>query len=454
MSGRSLQVRLLLAGLVALVVALCLAGLALTLLFERHLERRAIAESETHLRTLIAGAALDTAGKLTLVSPPNDPLFGEAYSGLYWQIDGETSVLARSRSLWDAQIALPQDEIAEGGVHVHALPGPRQGRLLVVERGIFLTSAEGAKRFRLAVALDRRDITRARDEFLLDLALALGVLGLVLAAAFVVQVRIGLTPLKEVRNSLFQVRTGENKRLSTDLPVEVIPLVEEINTLLDDRDRAVGKARGRAADLAHGLKTPLTALNADVRRLREADQPQIAGEIEALGAIMQRHVQRELARARLAGRTAATAPIRLRPVLEGLAAAIARTHWAAGKAFDFDSDPDLHLAMDRADLEELLGNLMENAARHAASVVRISASDSQIGYVLSVDDDGAGVDEAAMERILQRGIRLDQSGGGAGLGLSIASDVVEAYGGELALARSDLGGLSVIIRLPRLTAER
>ena len=448
MSRVSLQLRLLVAGLAAMLAALALAGFALTLLFERHVERRAIAEAETHLRTLIAGATVAPGARLVLDSLPADPRFAEAYSGLYWQVQPPGGALMRSRSLWDAELPLPADDLGHGGGHVHTLSGPRKATLLAVERAVLLTSEGSAQTYRMVVAIDRKEIVQARNAFLRDLVMALGLLALALAVAFVAQIRVGLSPLKAVQLSLSRIRSGLQPRLPPDFPSEVTPLATEINTLLDERDAAIERARGRAADLAHGLKTPLTALNANVRRLREAGQAQTADEIEALGAMMQRHVQRELARARLAGRNNRGAALRLRPIVEGVASAVACAPSSEGKAFDLDFEPDMTIEMDRADLEELLGNLIENATRHARSVVRIRAEATPHLLTLDVGDDGPGVSEKDRQKLLVRGARLDLSGNGAGLGFSIVSDVVSAYGGTFALGVSDLGGLSATLTLP------
>ena len=451
MSRVSLRLRLLVAGLAAMLAALTLAGFALTLLFERHVERRAVAEAEAHLRTLITGASVSEAGKLLLASLPADPNFNDAYGGLYWQAQEGRSILARSRSLWDAELSLPNDELADGSVHVHPLSGPRKSSLLAVERSVLLTSGGQTRPYRLVVAVDRKEILQARNDFLRDLVVALGLLALALAGAFIAQIRVGLNPLKAVQQSLTRIRTGLQPRLPTDFPAEVTPLASEINTLLDERDAAIERARGRAADLAHGLKTPLTALNANVRRLRDVGQAQTADEIEALGAMMQRHVQRELARARLAGRTSRGQALALRPVIEGVAAAVARAPFATGKAFDFDLDDNQTVEIDRADLEELLGNLIENATRHASAVVRIHAVAGPRSLMLEVADDGPGLNERDRQRLLQRGARLDLSGNGAGLGFSIVGDVVAVYGGTFTLGVADLGGLSARVTLPVLS---
>lgn len=449
MSGRSLRLRLLVAGFAAMLAALALAGVALAILFERHVERRAIAEADGQLRTLIAGATLSESGALTLATPPSDPQFAQAYSGSYWQVQTDQETLARSRSLWDEELTLPQDELSVGGVHVHDLKGPRGAILLAVERTALLTSGGVARPYRMVVAQDRAEIARARNAFSRDLVVALALLGFALGAGSVAQVHYGLRPLSAIRHQLHRVRSGAQLRLPADFPLEVIPLADEINVLLDERDTAIARARGRAADLAHGLKTPLTALNADVRRLREVGQVGIADDIGALGAMMQRHVHRELTRARIVGRHTGAPLIRVRPVAEALAAVVAKTPAATGKAFEFDIDDDFSMAIDRADLEELLGNLVENAMRHAASVVRISAGVEPEVQRVVVCDDGAGLDPEQLTRLTRRGEKLDENGGGAGLGLSIAREVVDAYGGAMRLSRNDLGGLSVDISVPR-----
>ncbi|RTL80053.1 MAG: HAMP domain-containing histidine kinase [Hyphomicrobiales bacterium] len=450
MSGRSLTLRLLAAGFVAMLAALALAGFALAFLFERHVERRAVAEADPQLRTLIAGSSLSETGALTVATPPGDPQFAEAYSGLYWQIQSDGIVLARSRSLWDEEISLPPDEVPDGGVHVHDVKGPRGATLLAVERSVLLTSGGVARVYRMVVTRDRAEIERARNAFSRDLTVALTLLGVVLAAASVAQIRFGLRPLNAIRDELHHVRSGAQLRLPAVFPREVIPLADEINVLLDERDIAIEQARGRAADLAHGLKTPLTALNADARKLRERGQIDIADDIEALGAMMHRNVLRELMRARIVGRRGGAPLVRIRPVAEAVAAVVAKTPAATGKAFEFDIDSDFSLSIDRADLEELLGNLIENATRHAVSTVRIRVGADRNALRLAVCDDGQGLEPDQMTRLMRRGEQQTTSSDGAGLGLSIARELVEAYGGTIWLGRSDLGGLSVEVSVPYL----
>ena len=450
---RSLRFRLLAGGLVATLLALMLAGVAIVLLFERHLERRANEEAETFLRLLVSRLAVDPSGRVLVELGASDPRFAEPYGGLYWQVNEDGVARARSRSLWDFSLSLPDDPLAQGLIHHHTIAGPDNQQVLAVERNVLFGEATNARAFRAILALDRASIDSARSEYAFDIMLALVALGGSIFLAFAVQVTIGLRPLKLLATGVERVTRGEMRRLSDEGPSEVAPLIGELNRLLDRRDRMIERARGRAADLAHGLKTPLTALDGDVRRLVDLGQPEIAAEIGQLGAMMKAHVKRELARARIIGAEEGrdlTAMARARASIETIAAAIARTPDGQRIAFEIDCDEGLVLPMDRLDFEEALGNLIENAARHGRSLVLVRVQREARSIEIRVEDDGAGVDPTVMARLTQRGrsgappSREDLDGlGSAGLGLSIVADIVEAYGGDLHFARSVHGGLAV-----------
>ncbi len=275
--------------------------------------------------------------------------------------------------------------------------------------------------------------------------IALGILGLVLALATSVQVLLGLRPLDRLRSGVARIRSGESRRLQVDVPVEVLPLVEEVNGLLDARDREIERSRGRAADLAHGLKTPLAALLADAERLRERGELDLARDIEAVGEAMSRHVDRELARARVQGsgsRGTATAT-ELEPLLRSLVAILARTPDGQRISYEIAVPEGTKLPLARTDLAEVLGNLLDNATRHARARIRIAFGPD--GGV-AVEDDGPGIAATQRLKVTERGMRLDQRGEGAGLGLAIVQEVLEAYGWRLELGTSELGGLKAICR--------
>lgn len=508
----SLRARLAIAALLSITLALLVAAFSLIVLFERHVERRIGAELEDRLNQLAAAvvisaprpadgdatraltvaprgpaggqAAADgelqpervsTSG-LDLDPPPADPRFQVPLSGLYWQIDdldaGAAGIgVMRSRSLWDAVLQLPRDRLPAGAVHAHLVNGPGGQRLLVRERSVRLGQAKqvvgGEYRLRLAVAQDRAEIVAARNAFARDMLPYLGVIALVLGIATWFQIRTGLAPLETVRKAVNAVRAGRLDRLPTQYPEEVKPLALEVNALLEAREDAVARARGWTADLAHGLKTPLSALAADAQRLRQQGHPELAEDLEALADLMRRRVDRELIRARV--RTQAhphQARADVGHALRRLIATLQRTpggerlrwelRWESEMPGtgtpDRESSTGPWAALVEEDLLELLGNLLENAAKWARSRVRLSIGADRM-IQLTIGDDGPGVPEAQRNRLGERGLRLDQRKAGSGLGLAIARDVVEAYGGSLDFGRSELGGLEVRVRMPAVERD-
>jgi signal transduction histidine kinase len=447
MKSYSLRLRLIAGGIVAILLALAVAGVGLVLLFERHIARTLADDLDVHLKQLLAGIDVDAQGNVVLTQPPADPRFTDPLSGLYWQISDVRGQLLRSRSLWDTTMMLPADEPAPGHVHQHEVQGPAGGRMLVAERAVTLTAGNRPVVVRVAVAADLARVWAAASAFAKDLALALGLLGCVLAIATSIQVALGLRPLDALRRGIADIRAGRTRHLPVAVPAEVEPLVTEVNALVDAQMDEVERSRRRAADLAHGLKTPLAALIADAARLHEHGEHAIARDIEAVGEAMSRHVDRELARARVRGRAirGAEQSTSLKPLLDSVIATLVRT--PAGKRITFEAliSENLRLPIDRTDIAEVLGNLLENATRHAAARVRITASLASTGPLVTIEDDGKGLSPSQLPRVLERGIRLDECGEGAGLGLAIVQDVLEAYGWRVDLASSKLGGLKATI---------
>ncbi|WP_417770519.1 sensor histidine kinase, partial [Stappia sp.] len=371
MSYGSLRLRLLLAGAVSILLALALSAAGLVLLFERHVERRIDQELSVHLDQLIAGLDQGEAGRLDVVRPPGDPRFALPLSGLYWRV-GRESLVLRSRSLWDGDLALPLGGIVDGDVHRHAAEAPDGARLVALERRISLPERLGGGTARVAVALDRAEIDAAVRAFAFDLVPYLAVLGLFLLAAAFAQVSVGLHPLKAVRDGLAAIRSGSRRRLGDAFPDEIRPLAGELDGLIAAREAQVASARARAGDLAHGLRTPLQVLAGDVDRLRARGEGDIADEIETVATAMRRHVERELVRARIAsGRAAVDASLAAcaADVARAVVAVVARTPAGARLDWRVDIPQAAGLRIDRDDLAEALGNLAENAARHACSRV-------------------------------------------------------------------------------------
>jgi len=444
----SLRLRLLAAGAASVLVALTIAGFGLLLLFERHVERRMTAELGSHLNQLVSGLARAEGGPLEVGTPPAEPWFSQPLSGLYWQITEEgTNAMLRSRSLWDATLTLPTDVPSAGEVHQHIILGPGGASLLAVERRITLSARLGGGTIRAAVALDRAEVHAAGLAFAADLVPSLALLAAVLIAAAGVQVGVGLRPLDAVRRRLAQVRSGAADRLGGAFPDEVRPLASEVDHLLDAQETAIARARARAADLAHGLKTPLTVLTADAEELRARGDARLADEIETVTAGMRRHVERELVRARIGLRARSGSVRPVCPVVEQVVGVLRRTPQGQRLTWEIDATDGLGVRMDAQDLAEIIGNLAENAVAWAAGTVRIKGRREGDAVALRVEDDGPGVPEEQIDTVLARGGRLDETRPGTGLGLAIVGDLVEAYGGSLSLRRSELGGLLAEVRL-------
>jgi len=448
MSGSSLRLRLVIGGIIAILIALTVAGGGLALLFERHVARSMAEDLEVHLNQLLAGIDVDQQGRIVVKTQPTDPRFANPLSGLYWQISDGRDELVRSRSLWDSTLHLPPDIPAAAQIRHHEIAGPAQSRLLVAERQASLTIDGRRVPVRVAVASDLERVSRATASFARDLTIALAVLGLVLAAAMAVQIGLGLRPLDAVRRGVADIRAGRTHHLGTAVPAEVQPLVEEVNALLDSQEREIERGRGRAADLAHGLKTPLAALAGDAGRLREEGHEAMARDIEGVVDSMSRHVDRELARARVRGmaRRKAVLSTALSPLVRSLVDTLARTPSGARIDFDAQIAEDLSVPMDRTDLAEVLGNILDNAVRHARSRVRITTRPESGATSIAVEDDGHGIAPSARADVIARGARLDEREGGAGLGLAIVQDVLEAYDWQLDISESGcLGGVKITI---------
>ena len=443
----SLRLRLIVAAIISSGLAVAFAGTAMVVLVNHHIERRVIREIRSHLDQLIALDGEDPDVRADLA----DPRFDRPFSGLYWQVSEHGEPKIRSRSLWDQ--TLPLTGVAMDGADDTAfqVTGPRQQTLIAVSRQVtFGKAAEGRERlFQLIVAVDRAEIDQLIEDFALEAAAFLGALVLILAIAGWLQVSIGLRPLDGLREMLLAIRRGRAERLTGPFPDEVIPLVEELNALIDGQSRSLERARARAGDLAHGLKTPLAIISSETRILRDHGEIAAAETIEAEVIGMSRFVERHLARARIAAHQRFGQSIDLGKLMQRLVRTMRRL--PGGDELDWQVEFALpaHLALHPEDADEIFGNLLDNARKFAAAVVRISLEERGEQLRILIADDGPGVPEPMREIVLLRGHRLDESVQGSGLGLSIVDDLVASYGGRLTLGDRDGGGLEVEVLLPR-----
>ncbi|MDO8990622.1 MAG: sensor histidine kinase [Sideroxyarcus sp.] len=448
----SLRFRLLLGTLLWILASILVSGWGLTKLFEQHVTMQFHAELKTHLDQLTAQLALDDKGQPALTMPLSDPRLNKPLSGLYWQIDRlagtdvkpETAVL-RSRSLWDQLLQVPSDAPATGEIHHHRVTGPDNAMLGMAERRVTLDGLY----FRLIVAADERLLLEPVAHFRGQLWLALGVLGAGLALAALVQVFVGLAPLRQLHASLARVRSGARQRMEGGFPTEISPLVNEFNSVLAQNAEVIERARTQAGNLAHALKTPLSVL-ANAANAPEKRNDELARLVATQVETARKQVDYHLARAQ----AAATARLPgagtpLAPVVEGLVRTMLRIH--AERHLEIVVRPMTPLLTFRGeahDLQEMLGNLIDNACKWAVSKVEVQARAEHEQLVLSVDDDGKGIAADQRDAVLRRGVRADQQVPGSGLGLAIVDDLAHMYGGHLALADSPLGGLRTILTLP------
>ncbi|WP_308725534.1 sensor histidine kinase [Metapseudomonas otitidis] len=434
---RSIQRQLSL-GLVALllVVGLPLAQLSLWLFddgLRRYLENNLRSEAEGLLAALVRGP-----NGIQLDEQKLNPAHQQPFSGRYFVIRIDDRPW-RSRSLWDSELQLPE----RAGLAADLLPGPREQRLLTY-RGDY-------RRFgRQVVIVVAQDYTPVLEDFRrvqwTGVALGLAALLLILGLQRYT-VRRALQPLERVRQQIAQLQQGQRSDLDTRVPQELEPLVGQVNHLLAHTEDTLRRSRNALGNLGHALKTPLAVLVNLQNREELREHPELRATLtEQLEQIQQR-LARELGRARLAGEVLPGAHFDCDAELPTLFNTLAMIHDSA-LDLDWSVEPGLRLPWDREDLLELLGNLLDNACKWAETQVLLGIAREGDGYRLCIDDDGPGIAEDQRQAVLERGTRLDEQVAGHGLGLGIVRDIVDAWGGRLALDSSPLGGLRVRIDLP------
>ena len=392
---------------------------------------------------LIATAEIGPNGEARSSRPLSDQRFLEPYSGLYWQVSVAGAEPFRSRSLWDRALPWKAEQNCSAGCFYDTMTFHDEP-LRVVERDAVLPGAKTL--FHFQVAQVSRDLDRQVAVLRATLWWSLGLLGLGLLVLAALQSTYGLWPLRRVSRAIATIRSGAATRVTGAFPPEIGPMVVELNELLDDNAAQAEAARLHAGNLAHALKTPMSVLVGAAH----AGAADLAALVVSQTAIMQRHVDHQLARARAAGRrTASTARAELWPALEGMARTLTRLHAARDVVIDIDGVRDAVFRGERQDLEEMLGNLLDNAAVHGGGRVFATVARAPGVIVVTIEDDGPGIPAAHRDTLFERGARLDTGKPGTGLGLAIVRDVAEIYGGSVTLGESDdLGGLMATLTLP------
>jgi signal transduction histidine kinase len=435
---RSIQRRLSL-GLISVmvVVGLVLAQTSLWLFelgLQRYLEAGLRNDSENLLAALVRGPQ-----GLQLDERRLSPAYQRPFSGHYFRIDF-TDGHWRSRSLWDQELP-PLDH---PGLHDNLQLGPEGQQLLVLRTDY--------RRMGVPISISvAEDYTPIRESFrrMQQLGLGLGVAGLLLILLLQrITVRRALRPLEKTREQIAQLQQGQRSQLDDRVPVELEPLVAQINHLLAHTEDSLKRSRNALGNLGHALKTPLAVLLSLASSEQLDAHPQLRKVLKEQLQQVEQRLNRELNRARLSGDALPGALFDCDAELPGLLATLNMIH-GEHLALSYRAPAGLQLPWDREDLLELLGNLLDNACKWADAEVRVSVAENAQGFELSVEDDGPGIPEARRDQVFSRGTRLDEQTEGHGLGLGIVRDIVDSWNGKLALLDSEWGGLKVVIELPR-----
>jgi signal transduction histidine kinase len=455
MRANSLAVRLFLWATAWTVVILIITGIALSTLYRHAVERAFDRRLDVYLRTLVAAVASPEESGDKFPQSIGEPLFELPLSGWYWQVtrlDTKTPEVHSSRSLWDANLPrLPPDKKSTDTEYRQGYaPGPEDQDLRLVERNIDL-GADG--RFLIAVAGDASEIDDETNSFDRAIVITFTALTMALLLTTALQVRFGLAPLTRISESLAAIRSGRAERLQGEFPVEIAPLARETNALIDANREIVERARTHVGNLAHALKTPISVI---VNEASARGGEPFALKVLEQTDIMRDQVARQLERARLAARSGvARALVDVPPVVTALARTMEKLHRDREIAIDVDVPEHARFRGEQQDLEEMVGNLVDNGCKWAQSRVAIEVltdeaeADDEKGRVrIIVDDDGPGLSPAEREQVALRGQRLDESKPGSGLGLSIVVELARLYGGGLTLGTAPIGGLRAELALP------
>jgi signal transduction histidine kinase len=456
MRANSLALRLFVSATAWAVVILLITGVVLSSIYRQAVERAFDRRLDVYLRTLVADVASPEEAGDKFPQSIGEPLFELPLSGWYWQVtrlDPDKHDMRASRSLWDAGLPHLQDRgvpAGPDGTRLGYVSGPEDQRLRLVERNIDLGD-DG--HYLVAVAGDAAEITDETRSFDQALIITFSILAAVLLLTTMFQVRFGLAPLKRITDSLTAIRSGSAEHLTGQFPEEIAPLARETNALIDANREIVERARTHVGNLAHALKTPLSVI---VNEAGARPGDAFADKVLQQADIMRDQVARHLERARLAAHLTVVGSITdAAPVVTALARTMEKIHHDRGVAIEVRADETARFRGERPDLEEMIGNLVDNACKWAAARVAIEVvcerpdppgADPVLRVV--VDDDGRGLSPSEREQVAQRGRKLDETKPGSGLGLSIVVELAGLYGGELKLGTAPLGGLRAELVLP------
>lgn len=443
---QSLRFRLAVGAVVAIGLSLAVVWVALSRLFTDYVVNQYLTEM-TLLSDSLAASVVIQDGKVALTATPSDPRLSLPAGGRYWALEVDDTILKRSRSLWDTTVSerhlqpSSYEPFLEGA-------GPDDQATLVLVLDSTLGEGKGARSFRIYTAFPKAELVKALTGFHNELFRMLTVTAALLIFAAVVQAIVGLSPLDRLREKVTEIRLGDLTRMREDGPSEVRPLVREIDLLLEEREEAIERARGRASDLAHGLKTPLTVIS----QLAAGMEPKSAEMTLKQVDLIRQRADRQLQAARLGVERMMSADVGelSRKLIQVLKPA------QTERQIDWQLDirGDVRVEADPADVAEALGNVLDNASKWAQSRISVTVRRDGNDVTMSIADDGPGIALDDLTLVLARGKHAEGINGGSGLGLAITADIADAYGAVLSLDKASLGGLEVTMRFPVRSVRR
>jgi len=439
---RSLTRRIIWLSIFWIILALVATAFLLAQLYRGHIEQHYDAHVFTHVEELIAAIHTNSEGQIGLHREPTDPRFHRPLSGWYWEVLSDGQALLKSSSLGEAKLDLRGVRPDENhGVQTVFGPGNQKLRGIVVH----VSYAQEPGSLTFVATAPQFQITDDVQDFATHLMTSFLVLAIGLSVAVVMQVRVALRPLKAIRQEISDIKSGTTERLSQNFPADVQPLVDELNFLLDHNEMLLRRARNQLGDLAHAVKNPLTVIRNEARNMDSKQGQMILEQTH----IMANNIDHYLSRARIYGKKDAIGyRTSVRSIMDDLSYAVGHIYKDRNIDINLLCLEDKWFRGESQDLEEMAGNLLDNACKWAEREVTVRCESNDDRLELIIEDDGPGIPDGEVEGVIRRGRKLDDTKPGHGQGLGIARDIAQLYGGSLTLGRSELGGLKATLKLP------
>ena len=450
---RSLKARLILVAALWVVAGVTAAGFLLSASFKGFLVEQFYHELEEHLDEFEGLMELTDDGKIRVQRVLSDPRYSIPLSGYYWEVQRDGAVAARSNSLEGPMLKVPDDDGADAQVHTHNISGPT-GPLLIAERLRWLNGEKEPTR--IIIGTDKRHLDHVLGEFNTVLMWSLGTFSLSMIAVAFALLLFAMAPIGKLRTAFADYRAGTTPNMRGEFPEEVQPLIDDLNNLIESSGEQMQRARAQAGNIAHGLKTPLAILVDEAHRLEAKGDTQAANVLLDQCRRMQSQIDYQIARARAAAsRTRPGTASSLSDTSQAVVSALERLHVERGLKIDNRVPAGVMVSCEAQDLNEILANLIDNACKFAATTVVVRLDEDAPGGLVRIviEDDGPGLPPEAFSVVFNIGEQWDTRKSGSGLGLPIVRDLVHLCAGEIRLDNSELGGLKVIVDLPRFAPD-